>query len=225
MVDSTESEFSAVKRPKWVKNHGDILYAPLVQSSKGKYSLQFKIFEFYTSGHTMVESTELEFLDLGRPKWFKNHGDTLRTTGAKFRWKILALGWKFSNFIRLVERWSKVPNRNFQHSATKTSQKSWKDTLRTAGPKFWGEILAPGWKFSNLSVRCLPKHHQHLYDLTDGAPLLGPLVRKRWNASNAFVGWITIHGTDWVFNTSQLMFFCSGLCCINYLVPSRVLKK
>ncbi len=57
-VESTELEFLDVGWPKQEKNPGEKLDAPLVQSSKAKYSLQVKIFEFYSSGRTPVESTE-----------------------------------------------------------------------------------------------------------------------------------------------------------------------
>ncbi len=53
-VESTESEFSAVGRPKRVKNRK----RNFTPSSEEKYSLRVKIFEFYPSGCTPVESTE-----------------------------------------------------------------------------------------------------------------------------------------------------------------------
>ncbi len=47
-VKSSKSEFLAVVRPKWVKNHGGILYTPPVLRSEGKYSFQGEIFRFGT---------------------------------------------------------------------------------------------------------------------------------------------------------------------------------
>ncbi len=44
------AELSAKGQQKRVKNFGEKLAAPLVQSSEGKYFLQDKIFEFYPSG-------------------------------------------------------------------------------------------------------------------------------------------------------------------------------
>ncbi len=77
LVASTESEFLAVRRPKRVKNHGEKLYAPLVQNSEGKYSLQVKIFEFYPSDRTLVESTESKFSAVRPLKRVKNTGEKL----------------------------------------------------------------------------------------------------------------------------------------------------
>ncbi len=69
LVESTESEFLATGRPNRVNDHKEKLYTSLVQSSEAKYShsLQVKIFEFYPSGRTLVESTESEFLSVRRP--------------------------------------------------------------------------------------------------------------------------------------------------------------
>ncbi len=53
LVESIESEFSAIGRPKRVKNPGKKLYPPLVQSFEEKYFLQ--MFEFYPS-RTLVKS-------------------------------------------------------------------------------------------------------------------------------------------------------------------------
>ncbi len=53
------------------------------------------IFEFYSSGRTMVKSSESEFLAAVRQKSWR---DTLRTIGAKFCEKIHVPGWKFLNF-------------------------------------------------------------------------------------------------------------------------------
>ncbi len=75
--ESTESEFSALGQPKRVKNSGEKLYAPLVQSSEGKYSLQVKIFEFYPFGRTLFESTESEYSAIEWPKRVKNPGEKL----------------------------------------------------------------------------------------------------------------------------------------------------
>ncbi len=62
---------------KMGKNPGEKLYAPLVQSSKAKYSLQIKIVEFYPSSRTPVESTGSEFSAVVRPKRVKNPGEKL----------------------------------------------------------------------------------------------------------------------------------------------------
>ncbi len=72
-VESTESGFSAVGRPKRVKSSGEKLYAP----TGAKYSLQVKIFEFYPSGRTPVESTKAEFSAVGWPKRVRNPREKL----------------------------------------------------------------------------------------------------------------------------------------------------
>ncbi len=56
-VERTKSKFSALGRPKRVKNPGEQLYAPLVQSSEGKYSFQVQIFEFYLTGPKCRDGT------------------------------------------------------------------------------------------------------------------------------------------------------------------------
>ncbi len=57
----------------------------MVQSSKPRYSIQAKIFEFSPSGRTQVESAESEFSALEWPKRVRNPGEKLRITGAKFQ--------------------------------------------------------------------------------------------------------------------------------------------
>ncbi len=53
----SESEFSAIGRPKCLKNPEEKLSAPLVQSSEEKFTLQVKIFEFYPSGPKCRDGT------------------------------------------------------------------------------------------------------------------------------------------------------------------------
>ncbi len=86
-MESTESEFLAIERPKRVKNHKEKLYAPLVQKSEEKYCLQVKIFELYPSG-TKCQGGTLQNAGchLGTsfdPKTGKKAWrETIRTTGA-----------------------------------------------------------------------------------------------------------------------------------------------
>ncbi len=108
MVESTESEFLAIERPKRVKNPGEKLYTPLVQSSEVKYYLQVKIFEFYLSGP-------------------KCQGGTLQ---CHYQWCI-----KFLSTIFPFWCW-KYRIGIFGRRAIKISKKSWKETSHTTGTKF-----------------------------------------------------------------------------------------
>ncbi len=60
-VESTKSEFLAIRRPKRIKNPGEKFTHHWCKVPKQKYCLQVNIFEFDPSGHTFVESTKTNF--------------------------------------------------------------------------------------------------------------------------------------------------------------------
>ncbi len=105
---------------------------PLVQSSEAKYSLQVKIFEFYPSGGTMVKYRIGIYGRRAAKTGKKSWRETWRTTGAKFRSKILSPG---ENFTHLV--------------APQSSTES--EFLGVGRPK---RLKSPGEKLDALLVKC-----------------------------------------------------------------------
>ncbi len=83
--------------------------------------------------------------DREAPKTSKKFwGETLRTTGVKFRSEVLSPGQN----SRIWPMWShhclNIRIEIFCSGAAKTEKKFWGETLRTTGVKFRSEILSPG---------------------------------------------------------------------------------
>ncbi len=123
------------------------LIAPLVESSElGKIVALWSKVPNIAFGRTIVKSTNwlhhsrkyrIEIFGrsvtkMGQKSW----RDTLSTTGAMFRGKLLAPGQNFW----ILRIWSHHSRKYqiliFGYWATKTGQKSWRDTLRTTGAKY-----------------------------------------------------------------------------------------